>query len=90
MGESFSTVTSKGQVTIPKHLRDQLGIVPGEQLIFTLEDDEIRIARSLSIIERTAGALRPLPGTHIPETAEEMRRMAEEVIAEDALRRMGE
>lgn len=90
MDELFSRVTSKGQVTIPKHLRDRLGIIPGEQVVFTLEDDEIRIARSVSIVERTAGALKPPPGVHIPETAEEMRRMAEEVIAEDALRRMGE
>ncbi|MDQ6832212.1 MAG: AbrB/MazE/SpoVT family DNA-binding domain-containing protein [Chloroflexota bacterium] len=89
MGNMFSTVTSKGQVTIPRHLRDRLGIVPGEQVIFSLGEDEIRIARSVSIVERTAGALEPLPGVRAPETAEEMRRMAEEAIAEDALRRMG-
>jgi len=89
MDDLFSTVTSKGQVTIPKHLRDRLGIVPSEQVIFSLEDDEIHIARSISIVERTAGALKPLPGVRVPETAEEMRRMAEEAIAEDALRRMG-
>ncbi len=90
MDDLFSTVTSKGQVTIPKYLRDRLGIIPGEQVIFSLEDDEIRIARSVSIVERTAGALKPAPGVKAPETAEEMRRMAEEAIAEDALRRMGE
>lgn len=89
MADLFSTVTSKGQVTIPKHLRDRLGIVPGEQVIFSLEDDEIRIARSVSIVERTAGALKPPPGVIVPDTAEEMRRMAEEAIAEDVLRRMG-
>ncbi len=90
MDDLFSTVTSKGQVTIPKHLRDRLGIVPGEQVIFSLEDDGIRISRSLSIVERTAGALKPPPGVTVPETAEEMRRMAEEAIAEDVLQRMGE
>lgn len=90
MDDMFSTVTSKGQITIPKHLRDRLGIVPGEQMIFSLEDNEIRIARSVSVVERTAGALKPPPGVKAPETAEEMRRMAEEVIAEDVLRRMGD
>ncbi len=89
MDNLFSTVTSKGQVTIPEHLRDRLGIVPGEQVIFSPEDNEIRIARSVSIVERPAGALMPLPGVRVPETAEEMRRMAEEAIAEDVLRRMG-
>jgi antitoxin PrlF len=34
-----TTVTSKGQVTIPKPFRDQLGIGPGSQVVFRLADD---------------------------------------------------
>jgi AbrB family looped-hinge helix DNA binding protein len=33
------TVTSKGQVTIPKRLRDRLGINPGSKVEFELADD---------------------------------------------------
>ena len=32
-------VTSKGQVTIPKPVRDHLGIVPGSQVVFRTADD---------------------------------------------------
>lgn len=32
-------VTTKGQVTIPKHVRDQLGIGPGSEITFELEGD---------------------------------------------------
>ncbi|MCG6114638.1 MAG: AbrB/MazE/SpoVT family DNA-binding domain-containing protein [Mesorhizobium sp.] len=33
-------VTSKGQVTIPKHIRDRLGIEPGSEVEF-VETDEV-------------------------------------------------
>lgn len=35
----FATVTDKGQVTVPKEIRDQLGIVPGSRLAFQVESD---------------------------------------------------
>ena len=34
-----TTVTSKGQVTIPKRVRDRLNIQPGSQVEFTLTPD---------------------------------------------------
>ncbi|WP_435185024.1 AbrB/MazE/SpoVT family DNA-binding domain-containing protein [Halobellus sp. EA9] len=34
-----ATVTSKGQVTIPKRIRDALGIDSGTEVEFVLEDD---------------------------------------------------
>jgi antitoxin PrlF len=36
-----SRVSGKGQVTIPKGLRDRLGIRPGAVLEFTVEDDRL-------------------------------------------------
>ena len=33
------TVTSKGQVTIPKHIRDKLGLSAGTEVEFILEED---------------------------------------------------
>lgn len=30
----LTTITSKGQVTIPKELRDELGLKPGNRVIF--------------------------------------------------------
>lgn len=34
-----TTVTSKGQVTIPKDIRDLLGIQPGDRVVFFEADD---------------------------------------------------
>lgn len=42
-----TTVTAKGQVTIPKRVRDQLGIVPGSQVEFhRTADGSIVLKRS--------------------------------------------
>jgi len=32
-----STMTSKGQVTVPKEIRDKLQLRPGDRLVFTLD-----------------------------------------------------
>ncbi len=34
----MSTITIKGQVTVPKPIRDALGLVPGSQVDFALDD----------------------------------------------------
>ena len=41
MEVSVSTVTSKGQVTIPKEIRETLGVIEGDRLIFLVEGDRV-------------------------------------------------
>ena len=48
-----TTVTSKGQVTIPKPVRDHLGIVPGSKVAFR------RAADGSIIIEKADGTQQP-------------------------------
>jgi AbrB family looped-hinge helix DNA binding protein len=35
-----TTLTSKGQITLPKALRDKLGLSPGDRVEFFLEDEQ--------------------------------------------------
>jgi antitoxin PrlF len=37
---AISTVTSKGQVTIPKKIREKLNLRSGDKLDFRIEDDD--------------------------------------------------
>lgn len=48
-----SRVGPKGQVVIPKAMRDELGIEPGDEVDFSLEDDAVRVE-----LVRPAGSLR--------------------------------
>jgi len=43
---SDTTLTSKGQTTIPKDIRDGLGLKPGDRLTFTLLTDGTVILRA--------------------------------------------
>ncbi len=50
-----STLTSKGQVTIPAEVRRRLGLHPGDHVGFIVEDGEIRLVRRESRIEAAFG-----------------------------------
>jgi AbrB family looped-hinge helix DNA binding protein len=41
-----STLTSKGQVTIPKKIRDTLGLAPGSSVEFGVANGEVVIRKS--------------------------------------------
>lgn len=55
--DTAATVTSKGQVTIPKPVRDALGIKAGDELIFRVEGDRAVLARTPDFLA-LAGAVR--------------------------------
>ena len=40
-----ATLTSKGQTTIPKHIRESLGMKPGDRMTFTLLADGVVLLR---------------------------------------------
>jgi antitoxin PrlF len=39
-------ITSKGQVTIPKPIRDEAGLLPGSEVEFTMDDGVVTVRRS--------------------------------------------
>jgi antitoxin PrlF len=41
-----SKITSKGQVTIPKEIRDKLGIRAGDSLLYEVEGNSVRVRKA--------------------------------------------
>ncbi|MBI2887836.1 MAG: AbrB/MazE/SpoVT family DNA-binding domain-containing protein [Chloroflexi bacterium] len=86
MKEYLSTVTVKGQVTIPIAVRRLLGIDPHAKVAFVVEDGTVRLTCAGSVVQRTAGALK---GGKLALSAEDLRAEAERAIAEEAEDRSG-
>ena len=40
------TLTSKGQVTIPQEIREELGLLPGTAVVFDVVGDSVRIRKA--------------------------------------------
>ena len=79
-----SSLTSKGQVTIPAPVRRLLGIVPRDKIEFLVTGSDVRIAPATSVAARTAGVLRSQVSALTPQ---EEKAAVEHAIAGEAERR---
>lgn len=70
--KSYSTITSKGQVTIPTKVRNRMKLLPGVKLEFFIEDDHITLIPINKTITDSRGIL-PKPKKTL--TVEEMNKV---------------
>jgi antitoxin PrlF len=49
--DSTAKLTSKGQITIPKSVRDTLGLREGDSLLFRVDGDRAVIAKTADLLE---------------------------------------
>ena len=76
-------VTQKGQVTIPKHIRDKAGIRPGTEVDFRLENEKV------VVLKRPADeSARRKRGREILEYLERMRGAANSGLTTDEIMEM--
>ncbi|MBK8456570.1 MAG: AbrB/MazE/SpoVT family DNA-binding domain-containing protein [Phyllobacteriaceae bacterium] len=86
---AFTTMTSKGQLTIPKDIREQLGLAAGTRFYVTVRDGEVVALPKNKKLADLAGILgRPPNGKSL--TIEEMNDAIGEAVAEDDRRIMRE
>ena len=58
-----TTLTNKGQVTIPKEIRDELGLKPSDKILFSLENGHVTLRRAYPALEEVAGSI---PAIDVP------------------------
>ena len=56
-------ITSKGQVTIPQHVREALGLLPNTEVDFVIEQGGARLVKVQGDAERGKALLRQLRGS---------------------------
>lgn len=85
-----STLTRKGQVTIPAEIRKALGLEIGDRVDFELEDDRLIVSPQESAVLRTAGIFKEYAKNlgERPLTAEQLREVATDAWVEDAMERL--
>ena len=79
----MARVTSKGQVTIPKRVRDALGINPGDSVLFRIDSERATMERIQNHIE-LAGTVE-VPAELKDAPWEEIIAMAREAWAREAM-----
>jgi len=63
--KNSSTISSKGQITVPQEIRKRLGLEPGDRVEFVVEEGRtvLRPARSeVNPFEKYIGIAGPFPG----------------------------
>ncbi len=77
--EFTSSVSPKGQITIPIEVRRQLGVKPKDQVILRVEGETIRVTPAGS---RLAASFMAIPALKDPRSLKEMAEVAREEHAE--------
>ena len=87
MREFTTTITQRGQVTIPAEVRRVLGVKHRDKVAFTIEDGEVRLAPASFTLESAYGSVKPSKKS---EDFEEISRAAKDEKAERTVRELSE
>lgn len=60
MMQRVSALTQKGQVTIPKAIRDEFGLKPHDKVAFSIENGTATLRRARLTLDEMMGMLPPL------------------------------
>ncbi len=73
-----SKLTSRGQTTIPKRIRQRLGLEPGDRILFLEKDGEVVLQPVKHTLRDLRGSVEP---RERPEDFDEVRRQVKKRVA---------
>jgi AbrB family looped-hinge helix DNA binding protein len=85
MKEIVTTITQRGQVTIPAEVRRLWGAKPRDKVAFQIDGDEVRLVPAGFTLETAYGSVRPLQQ---PEDFKQRAREAKDELAERVVRKL--
>ena len=59
MKEVLTTLTQRGQVTVPAEVRRILHLKPNDKVAFRIEDDQVRLVPVKFTVETAFGSVKP-------------------------------
>ena len=83
MKEIVTTITQRGQVTIPAEVRRLLGLKPRDTVTFAIDDNEVRLKPASFTLESAFGSVPP------PTSGEEFKAISRSVREEKVERDHG-
>ena len=81
MKEFLSSMSPKGQITLPREVRQRLGLKPKDKVAIYLDADRVTIAPAASTLD---AIYQSVPALATPRTWEELTTLAAEEHAEHA------
>jgi antitoxin PrlF len=85
MREFITTITQRGQVTIPAEVRKLLGVKPRDKIAFRVDGGTVRLVPVEFTLEQVFGSVTPLQR---PEDFDELSRTAKDEKAKQTVREM--
>lgn len=85
MKQIVTTITQRGQVTVPAEVRRLLGVRPKDKLIFAIDNDQVRVLPAVFSLESSFGSVKPRGRVR---SLEEQSQIAKDEHAEEVLRKM--
>jgi antitoxin PrlF len=85
MKQYTTTMTQRGQVTVPAEVRKLLGTRPKDKVTFVIDGGQVSLSNAAFSLESAFGSVKP---TKRPEDFNEVSRLAKEDKAERTVRKL--